>query len=288
MTFQTKSSGTKKVYETGAQRDSTEGKGRYDLIPCEGISEVAEYAMIGKAADLNVALKHPESPEYYTTWALDCMLNINHKVQLAPTEISIHVAAVEICKAIVVEELQEKAPDQGAFPNNHIHPVVLRRLAKVYERGAKLYGDRNWEKGIPRSRLIDSATRHLAQRLEQVYFPELAEEDHLGHALWNIFAIFYFEANGWPEDAQPEEENTVVCDDVELVSDGGVIDWAVGLWGKELVGCTVKCDHFHGGDPDWQVIQYIPGAKTPYQLKLQNLSIWVSHDQITKIVKVPE
>ena len=103
-----------------------------------------------------------------------------------------------------------------------------------------------------------------------------------------IFAIFYFEANGWPEDAQPEEENTVVCDDVELVSDGAVVDWAVGLWGKELVGCTVKCDHFYRGNPNWQVTQYVPGAKNPYQLRLQNLSIWVSHDQITEIVKVPE
>ncbi|HUS51203.1 MAG TPA: dATP/dGTP diphosphohydrolase domain-containing protein, partial [Candidatus Paceibacterota bacterium] len=37
---------------------------------------------------------------------------------------------------------------------------AIKRLAKHYENGAKKYGDRNWEKGQPLSRYLDSALRH--------------------------------------------------------------------------------------------------------------------------------
>jgi hypothetical protein len=36
-------------------------------------------------------------------------------------------------------------------------------LAKHFEAGAKAHGDRNWEKGIPLSELINSLERHIAQ-----------------------------------------------------------------------------------------------------------------------------
>jgi hypothetical protein len=69
----------------------------------------------------------------------------------------------------------------------------LVRLAGVYERGGKNHGDRNWEKGIPYSRLIDSAIRHILQFKMQKYKPELKEEDHLAHAVWNLVALIHEE-----------------------------------------------------------------------------------------------
>ena len=86
-----------------------------------------------------------------------------------------------------------------------IPPEPLRRIAKVYERGAEGYGDRNWEKGIPFSRLFDSAVRHLQEwltlktamrynkSLEEVPGPLHPEEDHLAQAAWNILALMHFE-----------------------------------------------------------------------------------------------
>jgi len=61
---------------------------------------------------------------------------------------------------------------------------AIRRLAKHYENGAKKYGDRNWEKGQPLSRYLDSALRHLFKALEGQI-----DEDHLTAAVWNILAI---------------------------------------------------------------------------------------------------
>lgn len=58
---------------------------------------------------------------------------------------------------------------------------AIRRLAEHYENGAVKYGDRNWEKGIPLSRMLDSAIRHLFQALEGK-----TDEDHLIACAWNV------------------------------------------------------------------------------------------------------
>lgn len=70
-----------------------------------------------------------------------------------------------------------------------VSPFALHRLAQVYERGAVKYTDRNWERGIPLSRCLDSALRHINQ-----YRMGMRDEDHLAHAAWNLFAAMHFEA----------------------------------------------------------------------------------------------
>lgn len=67
-----------------------------------------------------------------------------------------------------------------------IPALFLRRLAKHFENGAKKYGDRNWEKGQPLSRYLDSALRHMMSVQEG-----LEDEDHLAAAAWNIQAIMW-------------------------------------------------------------------------------------------------
>ncbi|MDE1855035.1 MAG: hypothetical protein KGH57_01795 [Candidatus Micrarchaeota archaeon] len=95
-----KDSGKKQVFDSGAQRDSRDGKGRYDLIP----------------------------------------------------------------------------------------NTALRRLAFIYEKGALKYGERNWEKGMPISRFLDSALRHINQHIEGK-----RDEDHLAQAMWNIAGAIHTE-----------------------------------------------------------------------------------------------
>ena len=62
-------------------------------------------------------------------------------------------------------------------------PLALLRLAKHFEEGAKKYGERNWEKGIPISSFIDSALRHVFK-----YMAGKQDEDHLIAAVWNLIA----------------------------------------------------------------------------------------------------
>ena len=58
---------------------------------------------------------------------------------------------------------------------------ALLRLARHFEAGAKKYGDRNWEKGQPLSRYMDSAIRHSFK-----YLQGERDEDHLIAAAWNL------------------------------------------------------------------------------------------------------
>jgi dATP/dGTP diphosphohydrolase, N-terminal len=74
--------------------------------------------------------------------------------------------------------------DKGKGRFDLIPPYVLARLAQHYENGAAKYTDRNWEKGQPLTRYIDSTLRHITKWL-------LGDdnEDHLTAAIWNLFAV---------------------------------------------------------------------------------------------------
>jgi len=69
-----------------------------------------------------------------------------------------------------------------------ITPIGLKRLAKHYENGAKKYGDRNWEKGQPLSRYLDSLIRHAYGLLEGK-----RDEDHAAAIAWNAMAYIHTE-----------------------------------------------------------------------------------------------
>jgi hypothetical protein len=75
---------------------------------------------------------------------------------------------------------------QGKGRFDLISPIALKRLAKHYENGAIKYGDRNWEKGMPLSRFIDSAMRHLNSVLMG-----MDDEDHLAAIAWNAFGFIH-------------------------------------------------------------------------------------------------
>ena len=70
---------------------------------------------------------------------------------------------------------------------------MLYRQALHNEIGGQKYADRNWEKGMPVSRCIDSALRHLTK-----YIMGWNDEPHLDAAIWNLAAITYYE-HKYPE-----------------------------------------------------------------------------------------
>lgn len=57
-------------------------------------------------------------------------------------------------------------------------------LAKVLERGAAKYDERNWEKGIPISSCVDSMLRHTTQ-----FMSGATDENHLQAILFNATAL---------------------------------------------------------------------------------------------------
>ena len=82
---------------------------------------------------------------------------------------------------------------KGRFDLIPTHP--LRRLARHYENGSKKYGDRNWEKGQPLSRYLDSCFRHLIGVMEGS-----TDEDHAAAVVWNMFG--YMATLQWIEEGK--------------------------------------------------------------------------------------
>ena len=66
--------------------------------------------------------------------------------------------------------------------------AAIMELSKHCEAGAKKYGERNIDKGVPMHSLLDSGLRHLAK-----YMEGHQDENHLLAALWNIAWAVHFE-----------------------------------------------------------------------------------------------
>lgn len=92
------------------------------------------------------------------------------------------------------EDKAIREPSVGKGRYDLISPFATRRLAEWYELGAQKYADRNWEKGIPFSRCVDSAKRHLDK-----YVMGMTDEDHIAAAVWNLFAIMHYQELGMVE-----------------------------------------------------------------------------------------
>lgn len=84
-----------------------------------------------------------------------------------------------------------REPSAGKGRFDLITPFGLARLARWYELGAQKYEDRNWEKGMPYSRCVDSALRHIDK-----FLMGMTDEDHLSAAVWNLLCIIHFQECG--------------------------------------------------------------------------------------------
>lgn len=78
--------------------------------------------------------------------------------------------------------LRDSREGKGRF--DLLPPRALRRIARHFEAGAVKYGDRNWEKGQPISRFLDSALRHALTFLQGE-----RDEDHAAAAAWNMLCL---------------------------------------------------------------------------------------------------
>lgn len=90
-----------------------------------------------------------------------------------------------------------------------LSPFATMRRGRVMELGARKYGYRNWEKGMPLSVFLASATRHMTQ-----FVMGDTDEDHLAHCAFNLDAIMHgqemIKRGLWPKE----------YDDLPRYSDG--------------------------------------------------------------------
>ena len=69
-------------------------------------------------------------------------------------------------------------------------PHAMLELAVHFQDGARKYGERNWERGLPENCYIDSAVRHLLK-----YLDNMNDEPHDRAVLWNLICLWYTHEN---------------------------------------------------------------------------------------------
>lgn len=82
--------------------------------------------------------------------------------------------------------IRKNADGKGRLDLLPVHGLF--RLGIHYENGAKDHGDRNFEKGMPQSRYIQSMFRHLIQ-----YIGGDRSEDHLAAFVWGGMGLMELE-----------------------------------------------------------------------------------------------
>lgn len=85
--------------------------------------------------------------------------------------------------------VRQKTSGRGAY--ELLSPFVLEREAKLFEWGAKNRGHRNWEKGMPFSRCIQSMFRHLVKY--QMREPDEDHDDNLAAIRFWAGATMHYE-----------------------------------------------------------------------------------------------
>ena len=141
-----KDTGDRTPYETGAVRDMKEGKGRMDLLPLETLLDI----------------RVEETP-----------------VTVRNTILSIKMFMATGNKKHLIQAVKESR----LYPNPW---TAWLELAKHFEEGAKKYGERNWERGIPVQSYIDSALRHYVK-----YLRGDVDEHHDRAFLWNLVCAIW-------------------------------------------------------------------------------------------------
>lgn len=121
-----KSSGSTTEFDTGAHRDSREGKGRCDLLPLEVVTNF---------------INHDNDYGEAVTWNL-----------------------MMFQKSLSTRYLYSAIRLFGDVCWNDQFSMFLE-VAKHYEEGAKKYGENNWKNGMPVHIYIDSAIRHYLKWL---------------------------------------------------------------------------------------------------------------------------
>lgn len=166
-------SGIRKNFDTGAEREIIEGKGRCDLLP-ENIGKIIDYIFN------NEKFNTGENDSAYINKILFILLdrkNLNSS--------SIYDAIYYFCK----------------YRNWDIYTMIIE-VSKQFEDGAKKYSDNNWKKGIPSHCYLDSAIRHFIK-----YMRSDKDEPHDRAFVWNLICL------DWTLIYKPEMNDIIVSDD---------------------------------------------------------------------------
>lgn len=83
--------------------------------------------------------------------------------------------------------------DEGKQRTDLLPTDSLLELGKLYEMGSKKYADRNWERGMPWSKVYGPLTRHLFKWWCGEDRDSESGLSHMTHVAWNAIALMTYE-----------------------------------------------------------------------------------------------
>jgi len=143
-----KDSGNRTEFESDAVRDIQEGKGRRDLLPLSVVEEMI-YKEYGREKSMPIGLI---------------------KIFQSEGNIAFLYNAIGYTSRLMFDDI----------------PTSILEVAIHFGEGAKKYGDRNWEKGMPTNNYIGSAVGHYLK-----YLRGDTDERHDRAFIWNIMCCIW-------------------------------------------------------------------------------------------------
>ena len=168
--FNTKDSGKRVVFDTGAQRDDARNK------PSFSKRTLQEYEDFGNE-NKKLFLESNKSDKPYAHFNIDSYP--------AP-----HTGKDESVDFFLGEHsmLYYTKDGEVEIRKSLVSKLLLNRLEALLQRGAEKYTPDNWQKGLPLDVCFDSAMRHIVQwRFSDT------SEDHLTAAICNLMFIMVLE-----------------------------------------------------------------------------------------------
>lgn len=147
-------SGERREFESGAVRDMTEGKGRCDLLPLSIVAKLVKTVC-------------PDS-----NYSDDVLCYIS--AYLTNHDCGFLQCAIECFCDVRGWDIYE----------------AIFEVSKHFEAGAKKYGERNWEKGLPEYCYASSAIRHYLKWLKG-----MTDEPHDRAVIWNLMCLWWTHEN---------------------------------------------------------------------------------------------
>ena len=180
-------------FDSGAKRNTKDGKGRYDLIP-DQIWDVINRAICraSQPADLSIVEECSENGYLYASRSSLLMCAYVTPTRESIMDLIINLVVDSSLSAAVDYERIELVHEMTFDDFIEEFNLMLEQLAKHYETGAEIYGVDNWKKGIPimgsekGGCFLDSMRRHLKQ-----YINGEQDEPHMISCIWNALGILW-------------------------------------------------------------------------------------------------
>lgn len=164
-------SGARTTFPGGAKRELTDDKGRCDLLPMRIISVFLEHWDPGYFSSSDGW--EEKDWFWYASRVTAGFYNVLRGINDGMYD------------EVYDDAMQLLGLHCAASYANDPYTMILE-VAKHYQDGAKKYGDRNWEKGLPLWSCIDSAYRHFCKMMRGD-----TDEPHDRAYTWNLLAFLY-------------------------------------------------------------------------------------------------